>query len=147
MKAEFLFEAQRYKTLEDKGMKYLSFVSILAGLCVVLVRYGHTDLSILLLLIPIVPMLISWFFLFKSLEMQKALNMPFDDEAIEKFKNNPMDEVYMALAESYKECAEIKEKGYNKKLKYIRCGYKFIGYSAISFIVYLLIIFVIQIIT
>jgi len=152
MKGEYSDESDRYRRLEDKAIKYLSSITIAVSAFVILLRWSLSEvifnegcLSNLIIIVSIITLIslsYSWYFLFVSIKLQTLYKMPIGDGVVTLFKKNKLDSVYLALSKRYSEGAEKRYKEYSHKLNNVQNGYKGILFSAVSFIVFIVLLMV-----
>lgn len=153
MKDRYLEEMQKYKALEEKSLKYLTSISFAIASFVLLLRWSlpqindrstpYIDCFILFfILTTLILFSLSWFNIFRSIQLQEIERMNSKVETIDFFKKYKIDEINSALSKKYSEIIDKNRKQYEKKLSYVKYGYEYILYSAISFLLFVSILMI-----
>ena len=155
-RAGFEDELQRFRNMEDKTAKFLSFLSIIIVSYTLMLRF-YSDLlfpiesclqwiAIVSILITYIGLISSWGALFRSLVLTKMPRLPLDKSTVEFVENNDLITVYYHLSlTSVNALSQAKESNVGKS-KLLNIGSRDIAFSMWALCISALFIFLVKII-
>lgn len=150
-KSGFEDELQRFRNMEDKVAKLLSFLSISVVSYTLMIRL-YSDLIypfdsffkwivVFSIGVTYLGLVSSWSFLFRSLAFQRMPRPPVNDSTTKLVEEQNLVTVYYQLSETYKSALNIARSCNEKKGSLISKGYQDIGFSMWSLCLSVFLIF------
>lgn len=156
-KSGFDNELQRFRNMEDKAAKLLSFLSIAVVSYTLMIRlysnliYPFDSVFKWMIVINVavtyLGFVISWSFLFRSLAFQKMPRLPVDDDTTDFVEGESLISVYYNFSETCKSALEDARECNEGKSKLMALGYQDISFTMWSLCISVLFIFIMGIIS
>lgn len=140
--------------VEDKASKYLTSLSILSGVFLLLFKEMIKDIGCnlldwflaFLLTIALLSFASSWRFIFMAMKPVKLKSMPFNDKNIQYFDDNKLDVFYYSMAKQYVEVIESYKSTISYKTSFLVKAFKEVKCSGLILLVLLGFIFAVKVV-
>lgn len=140
-------ELSRFSRIDDKATKYLSILTLVAGVSGFFGKWLIDNLIppktttewelVILGALLFIMIFVSWFLIFNVLRIHTIIKMPLDAETIDFFDNNELIDIYYALAKGNKDALEENRKITNQKSRRLYHEYISIIINGIILILFL----------
>jgi hypothetical protein len=140
-------ELSRFARIDDKAAKYLSILTLVAGVSGFFGKWlidnlippkTTTEWALVILgAFLFIMIFVSWFLIFNVLRIHTIVKMPLDAETIDFFDNNELIDIYYALAKGNKDALAENRKITNQKSQRLYRGYVSIIISGIILALFL----------
>lgn len=150
-------ELQRFRNMEDKAAKLLSFLSIAVVSYTLMIRlysnliYPFDSIFKWVIVINIVftylGLVISWSFLFRSLAFKQMPRLPVDDDTTKFFEEESLVTVYYSMSETCKSALQDARECNESKRELMAIGYRDMAFTMWSLCISVSLIFIIGIIS
>ncbi|MEA9559113.1 hypothetical protein [Xanthomonas campestris] len=137
-KAQFSVEMERYRRLEEKAGRYLSYMTFAIGAYFIVAKWAIDELvpsklvdcvAIFMILFTFASFVSSWSFCFRATRLEDIVKVSSGNEMIEYFLDNCSGAVLLGLSRRYAQAIESIDGYYSLKLYYVRKAYSEIAFS------------------
>ena len=143
-----------YYKVEDKASKYLTSLSVLSGVFLLLFKGAVEDIEcnlldlflIFLLIMAMLSFASSWRFIFMAMKPVKLKSIPFNNKNIEYFDGNDLDIFYYSMTKQYVEVIESYKSAIGYKTSFLVKAFKEVKCSGLILLVLLSFILTVKVI-
>ncbi|WP_025094569.1 hypothetical protein [Acinetobacter soli] len=145
------YEALRneYYKVEDKASKYLTSLTVLSGILLVLFKeiihdFQCTFLStiqVLILCMLILSLSASWRFIFMVLRPVEVKSFPYNQEGIDYFDKVELDSFYYSMSINYVDLISSYKAAIENKTNFLKRAFSEIKFSGLVLLIFLSVIF------
>jgi uncharacterized membrane protein (DUF485 family) len=140
-------ELNRFIRVDEKASKYLSVLTLIAGLTAFFGKWMIANLIppksplewslIIMATVLFAAIFLSWVYIFNALRLHSLTKPPLNDETIKFFNDNEMIDIYYALTKGNKDALIENRRTTDKKSKMLYRGYNAIIVCGLLLILFL----------
>ncbi|RSE33390.1 hypothetical protein EGT62_09200 [Acinetobacter junii] len=139
-----------YYKVEDKAAKYLTSLSVLSGVLLVLFKEVVSDfqlsilssIKIVVLCVLVLSLSAAWRFIFMTLKTIQIKTFPYNQEGIDYFNEIDLDTFYYSMSISYVDLIKSYKDAIETKTQFLNRAFSEIKFSGLGLLFFLTIYFV-----
>ncbi len=152
-RSEFDSLRGEYYKVEDKASKYLTSLSVLSGVFLLLFKdvvdnfifNFMNSIVLLLIVISAASFAASWRFIFMTMKPVELKSIPFNKQNIDYFDNQELDTFYYSMANQYVEIIESYKLAISHKTSFLTKAFNEVKCSGLLLLILLAFIFTVKI--
>lgn len=151
-RAAFDDELQRFRNIEDKAAKYLSFLSVGIVAYSLMLRFaapiffppeGFWEwVTCMVIAVTYLALFTAWSFLYRALRFIEMPRLPLDESFIEDYEPRSLPTIHFALTRTCSTALALARAGNTEKSKLLVKGYREIGWAMWAFSISVILIVV-----